>query len=53
MEAIDIGPNYANTWANLGIAYEDLGDKKKAKKAFKKAYEIDPENNDIKEYYNS
>ena len=52
MEAIKVDPKYAFIWDNLGVAYEEIGDKKKAKKAFKKAYEFDPEDKDIKEHYN-
>ncbi|KKL26537.1 hypothetical protein LCGC14_2394300 [marine sediment metagenome] len=49
MEAKDINPNSSIIWINLGIAYKEKGDKKKAKKAFKKAYEVNPEKKDINE----
>lgn len=52
MEGIKIDPNNAIIWVNLGIAYKEIGNKKKAKKAFKKAYEFDPDDKDIKEHYN-
>ena len=52
MEGIKIDPNNANIWDILGIAYKEIGAKKRAKKAFKKAYEFDPEDKDIKEHYN-
>lgn len=36
-------PNYGPAWANLGLAYEVTGDTSKAKAAYKKAEEADPD----------
>ena len=36
-------PDYGPAWANLGLAYEVTGDTSKAKAAYKKAEEVDPD----------
>lgn len=36
-------PDYGPAWANLGHAYEVTGDTSKAKAAYKKAEEVDPD----------
>ncbi|KKM92409.1 hypothetical protein LCGC14_1218740 [marine sediment metagenome] len=50
MRAKNISPNNSIIWTNLGIAYKGKGDKKKARKAFKKAHDLNPEKKKIKKY---
>lgn len=40
--ALDLNPRYADAFAGLGVAYRRMGKHAEAKKAFRKATEIDP-----------
>lgn len=48
--AVKISPKIAKRWFNLGLAYQKIGETKKAKKAFMKAFQLDPNNPNNKEY---
>ena len=41
-KAIEIGPDYANSWDSLGETYELKGDLEKALECYTKAVELDP-----------
>ena len=49
--AATIDPSYAAAHNNLAIAYEHEGDLDKARAAYEKAIEIEPENSYIKQNY--
>ena len=49
--AVQIDPKYAEALNNLGIAYEHEGDLPKARAAYEKALELEPENALIKQNY--
>lgn len=41
---VELVPNNANAWYNLGTAYQAIGDDLKALNAYQKAFDIDPNN---------
>jgi Flp pilus assembly protein TadD len=51
LRAVDIDPSYAAAHNNLGIAYEHEGDLEKARAAYEKAIELEPDNTFIKQNY--
>ena len=50
-KAVEIDPTYAAAWNNLGIAYEQQGQFNKARLAYEKAVQLDPNNNYIRQNY--
>ncbi len=50
-KAVELDPNYAAAFNDLGIAYEHEGQLEKARKAYERALEIDPENSQIRQNY--
>ena len=51
LRASQIDPTYAAAYNNLGIAYEHEGDLEKARAAYEKAIELEPDNTFIKQNY--
>ena len=51
LRAVEIDPSYAAAHNNLGIAYEHEGDLDKARAAYEKAIELEPDNTFIKQNY--
>jgi Tfp pilus assembly protein PilF len=49
--AVDIDPSYAAAFNNLAIAYEHEGQFDDARKAYEKALELDPHNQQIQQNY--
>ena len=49
--AVEIDPTYAAAQNNLAIAYEHEGDLEKARAAYEKALELEPNNTFIKQNY--
>ena len=49
--AVDIDPTYAAAWNNLGIAYEHAGAFDKAREAYEKALNLEPNNSIIEQNY--
>lgn len=49
--AVQIDPTYAAAHNNLAIAYEHEGDMEKARAAYEKAVELEPNNSFIKQNY--
>ena len=50
-KAIEIDPTYAAAYNDLGIAYEHEGQLEKARKAYEKALDLDPNNMQIRQNY--
>jgi Tfp pilus assembly protein PilF len=50
-KAVEIDPNYAAAWNNLGIGYEHEGRFDDARKAYEKAVALDPKNALIRQNY--
>ena len=50
-KAIEIDPTYAAAFNDLAIAYEHEGQHAKARKAYEKAVELDPNNDLIRQNY--
>src|SRR4029077_7149088 len=50
-KAVELDPTYAAAWNNLGIAYEQQGQFNKARMAYEKASQLDPNNNFIRQNY--
>ena len=50
-KATQIDPTYAAAFNDLGIGYEHEGDLAKARKAYEKALELDPNNQQIRQNY--
>jgi Flp pilus assembly protein TadD len=50
-KAVEIDPTYAAAWNNLGIAYEQQGQFAKARNAYEKASQLEPNNNFIRQNY--
>jgi len=46
--AVKIDDKIAKRWLNLGLAYQKIGERKKAEDAIKKALNLEPDNEDIK-----
>ena len=49
--AVEIDPNYAAAYNNLAIAFEHEGQFDEARKAYDKALELDPHNQQIQQNY--
>ncbi len=49
--AVEMDPNYAAAYNNLAIAYEHEGQFAEARKAYDKALELDPHNQQIQQNY--
>jgi len=50
-KAVELDPTYAAAFNNLAVAYEHEGQLAKARKAYEKALEIDPNNTQIRQNY--
>src|SRR5947208_4263790 len=50
-KATELDPNYAAAFNDLAIAYEHEGQLDKARKAYDKALELDPNNSQIQQNY--
>jgi Tfp pilus assembly protein PilF len=50
-KAVELDPTYAAAYNDLAIAYEHEGQLDKARKAYEKALEIDPDNVQIRQNY--
>jgi Tfp pilus assembly protein PilF len=50
-KAVELDPTYAAAFNDLAIAYEHEGQLDKARKAYEKALEIDPNNSQIRQNY--
>jgi Tfp pilus assembly protein PilF len=49
--AVQIDPNYAAAYNDLAVAYEHEGQLDKARKAYEKALELEPNNTQIRQNY--
>jgi len=50
-KAVEIDPGYAAAFNDLAVAYEHEGELQKARKAYDKALELDPNNTEIRQNY--
>ena len=50
-KAVEIDPNYAAAFNDLAVAYEHEGQLDKARKAYERALEIEPNNTQIRQNY--
>jgi Tfp pilus assembly protein PilF len=50
-KAVELDPSYAAAFNDLAIGYEHEGDLEKARKAYEKALEIEPNNTDIRQNF--
>jgi Tfp pilus assembly protein PilF len=50
-KAVELDPKYAAAYNDLAIAYEHEGQLEKARKAYDKALELDPNNTQIRQNY--
>ena len=50
-KATEIDPTYVAAYNDLAIAYEHEGQLDKARKAYEKAIELDPNNTQVRQYY--
>jgi Flp pilus assembly protein TadD len=50
-KAVELDPTYAAAFNDLAIAYEHEGQLDKARKAYEKAAELDPNNNEIRQNF--
>ena len=50
-KAVEVDPTYAAAYNDLAIAYEHEGQLDKARKAYEKALELDPNNSQIRQNY--
>ncbi len=50
-KAVELDPSYAAAFNDLAIAYEHEGQLDKARKAYEKALELDPNNSQIRQNY--
>ncbi len=51
-DALKLTPNEASYWFNLGIAYEQVGQRERSREAFKRASELEPQNSKFREAAN-
>ena len=51
LKATEIDPTYAAAYNDLAIAYEHEGQLDKARKAYEKAIELDPNNTQVRQNY--
>ncbi len=49
--AVELDPTYAAAYNDLAVAYEHEGQLEKARKAYEKALELDPNNSQIRQNY--
>jgi Tfp pilus assembly protein PilF len=49
--AVEIDPTYAAAYNDLAIAYEHEGQLEKARKAYEKALELEPDNTQVRQNY--
>jgi Flp pilus assembly protein TadD len=49
--AVEIDPTYAAAYNDLAVAYEHEGEFDKARQAYEKAIELDPDNTQIRQNY--
>jgi Tfp pilus assembly protein PilF len=49
--AVEIDPTYAAAYNDLAIAYEHEGQLEKARKAYEKALELEPDNSQVRQNY--
>jgi type IV pilus assembly protein PilF len=50
-KAVEIDPTYAAAYNDLAVAYEHEGQLEKARKAYEKALELEPNNTQIRQNY--
>ena len=50
-KAVEIDPKYAEAYNDLGVAYEHEGQLMKARDAYEKALQIEPNNSQIRQNY--
>lgn len=50
-KAVELDPTYAAAYNDLAIAYEHEGQLDKARKAYEKALDVDPNNSQIRQNY--
>ncbi len=50
-KAVEVDPTYAAAYNDLAVAYEHEGQLEKARKAYEKALELDPNNSQIRQNY--
>lgn len=50
-KAVQVDPTYAAAYNDLAVAYEHEGQLDKARKAYEKALELDPNNSQIRQNY--
>jgi Tfp pilus assembly protein PilF len=50
-KAVELDPGYAAAFNDLAVAYEHEGELQKARKAYDKALELDPNNTEIRQNY--
>ena len=50
-KAVELDPTYAAAYNDLAIAYEHEGQLDKARKAYEKALELDPDNQQVRQNY--
>jgi type IV pilus assembly protein PilF len=50
-QAVKIDPTYAEAFNDLAIGYEHVGEFEKAREAYEKALELDPDNPQIRQNY--
>ena len=50
-KAVEIDPSYAAAFNDLAVAYEHEGEFEKARKAYEKALDLEPDNTQIRQNY--
>ncbi len=50
-KAVELDPTYAEAYNDLAVAYEHEGQLEKARRAYEKALELEPENAQIRQNY--
>jgi Flp pilus assembly protein TadD len=53
LEAVRLRPNDAKSWYNLGVTYDRLGQQEKADAAFEKAWQLQPDDPQIKKVHDA